>query len=318
MKVADHGPVAVALADGDLVDADRLGTRRAGARDLGTHVLHLQRLDRVPVELQLLGNVADRGLRATPSDMEGKALGVARIVRQKIQPFAFHAAAMPACDTPHLQLQDDPVSRVIAVIEALGGQSVDDGDQRRVRVLPKRNAQAQGAVSAEVANKKVGQSLLAAGLIVAGASSRAGRTVIDPLTVPSDRSFTVGGCRFGGLLVLDPHAAIVVERHEHAVARDVIGIIGLLPLGQSLDLGFKLTELSVHDIGEFFGALVLRRQRVELGPHRVKPLLGPRAIAEPDADRRAACHGHAGSQCGLAPISSLRCEPHSRWFPAFR
>jgi hypothetical protein len=33
-----------------------------------------------------------------------------RIVRQKVQPFAFHAAAMAAGDAPHFQLQNNPQS----------------------------------------------------------------------------------------------------------------------------------------------------------------------------------------------------------------
>ena len=83
------------------------GSRRAGALDLGAHVLHLQRLDRVPVELQLLGDIADRGLPAAAADIERKALGEVRIVRQKIQPLALHAAAIAARHAPHLELQND-------------------------------------------------------------------------------------------------------------------------------------------------------------------------------------------------------------------
>src|ERR1700722_13024670 len=44
---------------------------------------------------------------ATP-DIESKALGEMRIVRQKIQPLAFHGGASTARDAPHLQLQNDP------------------------------------------------------------------------------------------------------------------------------------------------------------------------------------------------------------------
>src|SRR5215204_1059115 len=40
-EVADHDAIAVALADRDLVDADRLRGGRAGALELGAHVLHL-------------------------------------------------------------------------------------------------------------------------------------------------------------------------------------------------------------------------------------------------------------------------------------
>src|SRR5258706_5728807 len=64
-QVADHDAIAVALADRYLVDANRAGARRAGALELGPHVLHLQRFDRVPVELQIPGDIADRCLPAT-------------------------------------------------------------------------------------------------------------------------------------------------------------------------------------------------------------------------------------------------------------
>jgi len=40
-QVADHDAIAVALADRDLVNADRARTRRASTLKLGAHVLHL-------------------------------------------------------------------------------------------------------------------------------------------------------------------------------------------------------------------------------------------------------------------------------------
>ena len=70
----------------------------------------LQRLDRVPVELQLLGDVPDRRLPTTAPDIERKALGEVRIVRQQVQPLAFHRAATPARDAPHLKFQNNPKS----------------------------------------------------------------------------------------------------------------------------------------------------------------------------------------------------------------
>jgi hypothetical protein len=100
----------VALADRNLVDADRLGSRCACALDLGAHVLHLQRLDRVPVELQLLGNITDRGLPAATADIERKAPGEVRIVRQEIQPFALHAVTGAARNAPHLELEHDTIA----------------------------------------------------------------------------------------------------------------------------------------------------------------------------------------------------------------
>src|SRR5208282_5424566 len=67
-KVADHDPVAVTLADQNLVDADHLRTRRARALELGLHVLPVQRLDRVPVQRQFLRNVLDRRSPTAPAD----------------------------------------------------------------------------------------------------------------------------------------------------------------------------------------------------------------------------------------------------------
>ena len=124
MKIADHNPVGVPLADRDFINADRLGRRRARPGDLRAHVLHLQRLDRVPVELQLLGHIADRGLRATPSHIKRKAFGEVRVICQKIQTLALHAAAMPTGDAPDLELQDDPVSRACQVADLPGASVV--------------------------------------------------------------------------------------------------------------------------------------------------------------------------------------------------
>ena len=83
-QVAYYDAIAVALADRALVDADRSGTRRAGALELGLHVLLLERLDRVPVELEFFGNIADRCLLAAATHVESKAFGEMHIVRQKI------------------------------------------------------------------------------------------------------------------------------------------------------------------------------------------------------------------------------------------
>src|SRR4029077_9131164 len=104
-KIADHDPIGMTLADRDLVDPDRQGTRRARACELCLHVLHLQRLDGVPIKRQFLRNIRDRCLSATTADKIGKALGVERVVCQKVEPFLFHLAAAAAIDAPHLQLK---------------------------------------------------------------------------------------------------------------------------------------------------------------------------------------------------------------------
>src|SRR5712671_50578 len=104
-QIADHDPISVPLADCDLINADGERTRRARALKLRLHVLHLQRLDSVPVELQLLGNVRDRRLPATASDKIRKALGVQRIICQKVELLSLHLAAAATIHAPHLQLK---------------------------------------------------------------------------------------------------------------------------------------------------------------------------------------------------------------------
>ena len=106
-QVAHHDTVAMALADRDLIDADRLGPRPARESELGLHVLLLQRLDRIPVELQFLGNVLDRRLPTALAHVMGKALRIERVVRKEIEPLAFHLAATAASHPPDLNLQED-------------------------------------------------------------------------------------------------------------------------------------------------------------------------------------------------------------------
>jgi hypothetical protein len=91
----------------DLVDADCLGARPAYAGELSLHVLLLQRLDRIPVKLQLLGNVLDRRLPTALTHIMGKALRIERVVRQEIEPLALHLAATAAPHPPDLNLQED-------------------------------------------------------------------------------------------------------------------------------------------------------------------------------------------------------------------
>src|SRR5512144_3097178 len=62
----------------------------------------------VPVQRQLLRHVRDRSLPAASPDKVGEALGVERIVRQKVEPLPLHLAAVAAIEAPHLQLQEYP------------------------------------------------------------------------------------------------------------------------------------------------------------------------------------------------------------------
>ena len=69
------------------------GRRLAGAAELLGHVLLVQLLDRVPIEVQLLGHRLDRTVPATSPHEEGEPLGVERIVGQPVEAFGLHGAA---------------------------------------------------------------------------------------------------------------------------------------------------------------------------------------------------------------------------------
>ena len=107
-KIAHHDPVSVTLADRNLINADHLRTRPARSRKLGLHVLLVEGLDRMPVQPQIRRNVLDRRRSTAPADVIGKALGVVRIVRQKVEPLALHPAAVATVEPAHLQFQENP------------------------------------------------------------------------------------------------------------------------------------------------------------------------------------------------------------------
>lgn len=94
------------FADCDLINANHTRAGRAGA--LGFDVLLVERLDRVPVRLQFRRHVFDGRRPAATADIIGKALGVERIVRQKVEPLALHLATVTAVETSHLQFQKNP------------------------------------------------------------------------------------------------------------------------------------------------------------------------------------------------------------------
>jgi hypothetical protein len=62
----------------------------------------------VPVQLQFRRHVLDRRRAAATADIIGKALGVERIVRQKVEPLALHLATVTAVEAPRLQFQKNP------------------------------------------------------------------------------------------------------------------------------------------------------------------------------------------------------------------
>src|SRR5438552_13850012 len=104
-EIAHHDAVGVPLLDREFVEPEHRRAGRARAAQLLAHVLLLQRLDRVPIEAQLLGHVADRGGAAAPADVEGKALRVERVVGEELQPLPLHGIARLAGHAPDFDVE---------------------------------------------------------------------------------------------------------------------------------------------------------------------------------------------------------------------
>src|SRR4030042_5446511 len=99
LQIGDDDPVAVALTDGDLVNADCLRPGVAGTAGVSSHILLFQNVDSLVVQMQFLGNILDRRSSATFAHVIGKSLGVERIVGQEGKFLLLHLAAPPAQNT---------------------------------------------------------------------------------------------------------------------------------------------------------------------------------------------------------------------------
>jgi len=106
-QVADNDPVVVALADGDLVNADGPRGGPAGALHLLLHVELIEVLDRAMVQALHVGDRLVRHVAAQLAHMQGKALGVARVLCQPVEVLYMHATAPRTVDAPALELQVD-------------------------------------------------------------------------------------------------------------------------------------------------------------------------------------------------------------------
>ena len=93
------------LRIGQLVDPDDLRPRRSRSPQLRRHVLLLQRLDRLPVQMGLPGNIANRRDTTPPSHPEGKTLRVKGIVGQPLQTLLLHLPATSAQNASDLHIQ---------------------------------------------------------------------------------------------------------------------------------------------------------------------------------------------------------------------
>ena len=107
LQITDDDPVGVALTDGDLINPDSLGPGIPRTAEFLLHVLFFQSVDRLAVQMQLPGDILDRGGTATLANVKGKPLGVERIVGQEGKLLLFHLAAPSTQNTPDLQFEVD-------------------------------------------------------------------------------------------------------------------------------------------------------------------------------------------------------------------
>lgn len=89
---------------------------RAG--ELRAHVLLLQRLVRIPIEAEFLGNILDGGLATAPPHVVGKTLDIEGVVRQEVEPLALHVAVTLAQHATHLDREKDTCAATREIVNA--------------------------------------------------------------------------------------------------------------------------------------------------------------------------------------------------------
>lgn len=115
LQVADHNAIHGALLDRQFIHADdpRGWRRRLGQPRL--HVLYVQVLDRVLMQVPQLGHGLVRHGPAQDADLLGEPLRIARILRHPIQPLHLHPSTARAGHPPLLNCQVDAPARRIGI-----------------------------------------------------------------------------------------------------------------------------------------------------------------------------------------------------------
>ena len=93
LQVAYYDAVDMAFANRNFINTDYPWTWFSGTAEFLPHVLLFKFLDGLPVKVQFLGNVFNRLGVASLADIEGKALGVERVIRKERQFLLFHLVA---------------------------------------------------------------------------------------------------------------------------------------------------------------------------------------------------------------------------------
>jgi hypothetical protein len=124
-QIAHHNAIGVALFDRQLIHPDDLwrGLRRLGQPR--PHILGVQILDRVRMQVQQLGDGLVRHVPAQKADVVGEPLRIPRILRQPIQPLHLHPLTTRAGHPPLLKRQVDPPARRIGIPHPACGAVVE-------------------------------------------------------------------------------------------------------------------------------------------------------------------------------------------------
>jgi|GEM_PF-6793484 len=137
-------------------------------RELSAHVLLVLLFDAAPAQLQLLRHVLDGAVATAPVQVIRKALGVQRVVGQKLQPLTLHPVTTEAGHPPHLELEVDaiwpagqiastPIGAVVPTRAALTAVAADRFFERRTsRTIRTRDHQARRQLLVEAGIREIG------------------------------------------------------------------------------------------------------------------------------------------------------------------
>jgi len=103
LQVAHHDAIGVTLFDRQLIHADHLRRRLGCLGQPGPHVLYVQVLDRMLVQVQQLGHGLVRHVPAQGADLVGEPLRIAGILGQPVQPLPPHPLTARARHAPLLK-----------------------------------------------------------------------------------------------------------------------------------------------------------------------------------------------------------------------
>lgn len=107
-QVAHHDVVGMPFTNGNLVDPDNLRARDADLHQLRCHVVLVEFLDGLPVQMQFLGNILDFvAAVAAPAEL-GEPLRVERVAYKNTELLALHFSATSTENSSNLQFQIDP------------------------------------------------------------------------------------------------------------------------------------------------------------------------------------------------------------------